>query len=128
MMRLPGAVEVTDDFHTLFSSHYPRPRKPQGGFGHCLPHLTKWLPCYSNTTMPTITFKVSPAEARTLRASAHAAKTTLSGYLRSQALPAAPPKRRIVLKKHPISGLTYNAAPGPMVTQAQIDAALADYP
>ncbi|MEO7798505.1 MAG: hypothetical protein ABIY47_12330 [Opitutaceae bacterium] len=78
--------------------------------------------------MPTITFKVTPAEARALRASARAAKTTLSGYLRNQALPAAPAKRRVVLKKHPISGLTYDANPGPMVTQAQIDAALADYP
>ncbi len=78
--------------------------------------------------MPTLTFKVTPAEARALRASAHAAKTTVSAYIRAHALPAAPAKRRIVLKKHPISGLTYNAAPGPMVTQAQIDAALADYP
>ena len=78
--------------------------------------------------MPTITFKVSPAEARALRASAHAAKTTLSAYLRHQTLPAAPAKRRIVLKKHPVSGLTYDASPGPIVTQAQIDAALADYP
>ena len=78
--------------------------------------------------MPTITFKVSPAEARALRACAHAAKTTLSAYLRRRALPLAAPKRRLVLKKHPVSGLTYNAAPGPMVSQAQIDAALADYP
>ena len=78
--------------------------------------------------MPTITFKVSPAEARALRASARAAKTTLSGYLRRQAIAVAPVKRRIVLRKHPVSGLTYDASPGPMVTQAQIDAALADFP
>ncbi len=78
--------------------------------------------------MPTITFKVSPAEARALRASARAAKTTLPNYLRRQTLPATTAKRRLVLKKHPVSGLTYNAAPGPMVTQAQIAAALADFP
>jgi hypothetical protein len=33
-----------------------------------------------------------------------------------------------VLKRHPVSGLLDNAAPGPKVSQAEIDAALADFP
>jgi hypothetical protein len=79
--------------------------------------------------MPTITFKVTPAEARELRARARAERATVSAYVRSKALPeiAATP-RKLVLKRHPVSGLLYNAAPGPMVSQAEIDAALADFP
>jgi hypothetical protein len=79
--------------------------------------------------MPTLTFKVTPSEARDIRARARAERTTLSAYLRTKALPeTAPEKRKLVIKRHPVSGLPYNAAPGPMVTQAEIDAALADFP
>jgi len=80
--------------------------------------------------MPVLTFKVTAAEAAAIRARARAQRRrSLSDYLRAVALDtAAPPRRRLVLKKHPVSGLAYNAAPGPQVTQEQIDAALADFP
>jgi hypothetical protein len=79
--------------------------------------------------MPTITFKVSPAEARKIRARARQQKATVSSYLRKLALPEElEPERTIVMKIHPVSGLPYNAAPGRPVTQAEIDAALVDFP
>lgn len=79
--------------------------------------------------MPTLTFKVSPAEARKIRAQARQQKATLSAYLRKLALPEEPPaERKIVMKIHPVSGLPYNAAPGRPVTQAEIHAALVDFP
>jgi hypothetical protein len=80
--------------------------------------------------MPVLTFKVTAAEAAAIRARARAQRQrSLSAYLRGVALAIpAPAPRRVVLKKHPVSGLTYDASPGPMVTQEQIDAALADYP
>jgi hypothetical protein len=80
--------------------------------------------------MPTLTFKVSPAEARAIRQRARQEKATLSKFLRERALDAPPttPRRKLIIKKHPVSGLSYNATPGPPVTQAQIDAALADFP
>lgn len=79
--------------------------------------------------MPTLTFKVSPAEARAIRQRARQEKATLSKFLRGRALdatPAAPRPRAI--KRHSVSGLQVDATPGPAVTQAQIDAALADFP
>lgn len=79
--------------------------------------------------MPTLTFKVSPAEARKIREQARTQKTTLSAYLRKLALPEdTQPERTIIMKIHPVSGLPYNAAPGRPVTQAEIDAALVDFP
>jgi hypothetical protein len=79
--------------------------------------------------MPTLTFKVSPAEARKIRAQARKQKATVSAYLRKLALPEAPePERTIIMKIHPVSGLPYDAAPGRPVTQAEIDAALVDFP
>ncbi len=36
--------------------------------------------------------------------------------------------RRMQLKRHPVSGLSYNAASGRKVTQTEIAAALADFP
>lgn len=78
--------------------------------------------------MPTLTFKVSAEEAQRIRAKARAERATLSASLRQSALgdPAKPAK--IVRRKHPVSGLTYNAAPGRVVTDEDIRAALADFP
>lgn len=78
--------------------------------------------------MPTLTFKVSPEEARAIRARARQEKTSLSAFLRSQLLEKKTPRRRIVLKRHPVSGLVVDASPGPAVPQSRIDAALADFP
>lgn len=79
--------------------------------------------------MPIITFKVSAAEARTIRAKARGAKAaSVSAYLRKVALgaePAAPPRER---RKHPVSGLPFNAASGRVVSAEEIEAALADFP
>ncbi|MBA3849342.1 MAG: hypothetical protein C0502_05025 [Opitutus sp.] len=79
--------------------------------------------------MPILTFKVSAAEAREIRAKARAARAaSVSAYLRKQALGELPKKTKIVRRIHPISGLPYNAASGPVVTDDQIRAALADFP
>lgn len=81
--------------------------------------------------MPAITFKVSPAEARQIRARARAEKTTLSAFVRSRALETPPPRRRkLSIKKHPVSGLPYDASGQgePVVTREQIAATLADFP
>ncbi len=37
-------------------------------------------------------------------------------------------RRKLVVRKHPVSGLPYDATPGPVVSQTEIDAALADFP
>lgn len=81
--------------------------------------------------MPTLTFKVSPEEARTIRAKARAEKSTVSAFLRTRVLDAKPTKaRRRVIKRHPVSGLLYDATDegSPIVTHEQIKAALADFP
>jgi len=80
--------------------------------------------------MPTLTFKVSPAEARAIRSQARGQKATLSKFLRERALggSVSVKRRKPIIKKHPISGLPYDSAPGPAVSQRDIDAALADFP
>lgn len=81
--------------------------------------------------MPTLSFKVTAAEARAIRARARAANGTVSTYLRAAALP--PPAQRapvkLVMKRHPVSGALYVASPvGPKVTAEEIREALADFP
>lgn len=80
--------------------------------------------------MPVLTFKVTAAEARLIRARARAERAaSVSAYLRKSALgETSPPERRLVLKKHPVSGLIYDATPGRKVTDEEIRAALADFP
>jgi hypothetical protein len=76
--------------------------------------------------MPTLTFKVSPEEARANRAWARAENCTLSAFLRARVLEPKPARRRkLIIKKHPVSGLPYDATPGRPVAQAEIDACLA---
>lgn len=81
--------------------------------------------------MPTLTFKVTPDEARSIRAKARAEKATVSAFLRARVLdaPATRPRRRII-RRHPVSGLLYDAtaAGGAVVSHEQIRAALADFP
>ena len=50
--------------------------------------------------MPTLTFKVSPAEARAIRGKARAERGTVSAFLRTRALDAPPAPRKIIIKKH----------------------------
>ena len=77
--------------------------------------------------MPVLSFKVSATEERTIRALAKARKRTVSAYLREQALPNRKRRKR-TLRKHPVSGLIYDATPGLRVTEEEIQAALADFP
>jgi hypothetical protein len=81
--------------------------------------------------MVAITFKVSPEEARKIRAAARAAHRTVSAHIRAALLPLAPaPRPRLVLRYHPVSGLPYNAGGKnlPTVSLTDIKAALADFP
>jgi hypothetical protein len=79
--------------------------------------------------MPTLTFKVTSAEARAIRARARAKNGSVSTYLRQCALPQPTRKPRLKLQRHPLSGSLYNAADtGPAVTEEQIKAALAEFP
>lgn len=81
--------------------------------------------------MPSISFKVSAEEARAIRARARAEKRTVSALIRATVLPKKPaPRPRLVIKKHPVSGLPYNAAGKnlPVVTREQVAALLADFP
>jgi hypothetical protein len=81
-------------------------------------------------TVPLFSFKVSEDEARLIRAKARSAKEpSVSSYLRKSALGGeASTPAVIARKKHPISGLPYNAAEGRSATDEQIRAALAEFP
>jgi hypothetical protein len=83
---------------------------------------------YYGNTMPVISFKVSAADARMIRARARARRQTLSEYLRAQALPRRRTANTPHLKTHRASGLAYDDAPGDQVTAEEIRAALADFP
>ena len=80
--------------------------------------------------MPVMSFKVDPQSAKRIRNNARAAKSSLSEYLRRSALGDSGKKPdKIVWKKHPVSGLPYNAMDiGRTVRDAEIREALADYP
>ena len=80
--------------------------------------------------MPVLSFKVDPLAAQRIRAKARAARTSVSAYLRQAALGGdARTPARVVRRKHPVSGLTHNAAgAGHPVTDEEIRAALADFP
>lgn len=115
--------------------------------GFCLPHFhlsVLRLPCgqskvgwrldgafLGNTVlpMPTLTFKVSLTEAQAIRARARAEKASVSAFLRRRVLDQKPARqRKLILRKHPVSGLSFKANPGRAVAQEEIDAALADFP
>ncbi len=79
--------------------------------------------------MPVLTFKVTATEARTIRAKARAAKAkSVSSFLRNSVLGERAPAVRVIRRRHPVSGLPYNAASGRVVTDEEIRAALADFP
>jgi predicted transcriptional regulator len=83
------------------------------------------------TGMSMVSFKLNKAEKRRLNALARAARLSVSAYLRQAALgaPAVAKPPRVVWRRHPVSGLPYDAAPGRRrVTAEEIAAALADYP
>jgi len=80
--------------------------------------------------MPVLSFKVDPRSAHRIRAHARAAKCSVSAYLRQAALGEdGKQPAKIVRRKHPVSGLPYNAAAGArLVSEDEIRAALADFP
>jgi hypothetical protein len=79
--------------------------------------------------MPIVSFKATDEQLRKMRRLARERRLTVSEYLRRSALPGAetPPKMRV--KRHPVSGLSYNAAPGQRTPSLdEIRAILADFP
>ncbi len=80
--------------------------------------------------MPLFSFKVTADQARRIRARARAAsEPSVSSYLRKSALGADVPTAKIVRRRHPVSGLPYNAGRGGhTATEGEIRAALADFP
>jgi len=78
--------------------------------------------------MPTITFKVSAEEARVIRARARASKSpSISEFLRKVALQEPAPQKRVLVKDK-LTGVMVDATPGPVVSDEQVRAALADFP
>jgi hypothetical protein len=83
----------------------------------------------TSNTMPLFSFKVTAEEARQIRAKARAAREpSVSSYLRKSALGSNAPAAVVVRQKHPVSGLPYNAGESRVATDAEIRAALADFP
>jgi len=80
--------------------------------------------------MPTATFRVPEKQARAIRRAARLKHQTISEYMRASVIPAAPARPpKMILKKHPVSGLSYNAAPGQLTPSlSEIKAMLADFP
>jgi hypothetical protein len=78
--------------------------------------------------MPVLSFKVSAADARAIRARARARKKTVSAFLRDQALGERTSRSRPREGTHPASGLTYDRTVGRKVTEEEIRAVLADFP
>jgi hypothetical protein len=78
--------------------------------------------------MPTLTFKVSVEEARKIRARAREAKSpSISDFLRKVALQESAPRPRVLVKDK-LTGLMVDSTPGPLITDEQVRAALADFP
>lgn len=78
--------------------------------------------------MPVVSFKTTAEHVRYLRRAARLKHQSVSEYVRTLTAPAEPVKRRLNIKKHPISGLPYDASPGPVVTDEMVKEALADFP
>jgi hypothetical protein len=80
--------------------------------------------------MPTITFKVSPDEARRVRAAARSARLTVSEFVRRKVGNPQKPKRGPLFQKCPVTGAKIFAPhPGdiPLTTET-VREMLADFP
>ena len=80
--------------------------------------------------MAAITFKVSAEEARRIRQAARAARSNVSAYIRAAVLPPSGPRPKVAIRRHPVSGLPFNAAGANLrpVSQAEIKVILSDFP
>ena len=81
------------------------------------------------TIMITASVKLTEEQMGQLRRNAREKHMSISEYLRAAIFPPRKTgKTKILLKRHPVSGLYYNAAPPPRIpTQAELDEALKDY-
>jgi len=80
--------------------------------------------------MPTLTFKVTDTEAAAIRQAAKEKRIGISEFLRESAkAQATPPPPQVIMKRHPLSGGWYNAAPGqPDYTLEELKSSLEDFP
>ena len=80
--------------------------------------------------MPTLTYKVSDAEAAAIRDEARKQRRNLSEYLRAATIPKEEPQEaQYIPERHPISGFWHNAAPNkPQYTLEELKSFLADFP
>ena len=77
----------------------------------------------------TLSFKVEATQARAIRRAARVRNLQLSEYLRQAAVPKKEETRLVLdIKKHPVSGLYYNAGTSPAPTQEEIDNILSNFP
>ena len=78
--------------------------------------LTGMEPDYYPITisnMVTASFKITENQMKELRHAASARRMSISDYLREKTFPKKKEKRpKLLLKRHPVSGWMYNAAPG----------------
>ena len=78
--------------------------------------------------MITASFKVTEDQMHELRGNARAKRMSVSDYLRYAALPKKPGREKILMKRHPVSGAWYNAAPPPRIpAPGELENALGDY-
>lgn len=80
--------------------------------------------------MITASVKLTEEQMLDLRRAARAKRMTLSDFMRAALLPEKKPKAPpLLLKRHPVSGAIYNAAPGQLnPTLEEIAAIMEDFP
>ena len=80
--------------------------------------------------MPTITFKVSPDEARRLRAAGRGARLTLSEFVRKKVSATAKAKKHPLTKRCPLTGVQIFHGTSDMIppTTETVRQMLADFP
>ena len=85
---------------------------------------------YYGITMTTISFKVSPEEARAIRSRARQQQLTVSEFLRRQAAIPSQPAAKVRLRQCPLTGATIFDVPDdlPPLTVESTREMLADFP
>jgi hypothetical protein len=80
--------------------------------------------------MPTLSFKVAPAEEHRIRAAAKARRLSVSEYLRRAALPPAKSQPKLRMKTDRRTGLSYAVMPSgaPRLGLHDVKRILADFP
>ena len=80
--------------------------------------------------MITASVKLTADQMATVRRDAHKKRMSISDHLRALLFPEKKPKcPQVILKRHPVSGFWYNAAPGQASpTREELQAIMADFP